>query len=59
MEVKRKDMLICTEDHGGYLVGFCAVCRASGWLDKLKHKKECPVNLEVKYLKVEEFKGEN
>lgn len=54
MKVKRENMIVCTEDHGGYKSGFCAVCNASGWLSKLEHKKGCPVDSNVKYLIVSE-----
>jgi len=52
MKVKRENMFPTTEDHGGYLVKKCLVCGVSGWEDKLKHKKNCPVNSDAKYLEI-------
>ncbi len=53
MKVLRKNMLIVTEDHGGYMAGFCAICGVAGWIDSIKHKKDCPVASESKYLNIE------
>lgn len=37
----RKELMVTTEDHGGYLSGHCALCGDCGWLDSIKHKKNC------------------
>ena len=52
MKVKRKSLIIIDENHGGYEGGFCAICRQRGWIDKIKHKKGCPVNSKKIYLEV-------
>ena len=59
-----------TEDHGGYEVGECLLCDASGWLEgnlghpygtkdagaDLVHKKNCPINKEIKLISKKEPK---
>lgn len=39
------DFLICTENHGGYRGGYCFVCDKAGWLDRIEHKRDCPVGI--------------
>lgn len=53
-----EDVIIVTEDHGGYKEGYCFACEASGWIDgfgypchakgvpanRLKHKHYCSMN---------------
>lgn len=58
MKIKRKNMIIITEDHGGYEAGFCAICKVRGWISKIKHKKGCPVDSDSEFLIVENFKEE-
>lgn len=51
----REDLLIITGNHGGYYAGRCAVCGAIGWIEDLKHDKNCPVGTECKLLLVREI----
>lgn len=44
---ERKDFLVVSDNHGGYVSGYCFVCGAQGWLDSLQHKEDCPVGLPV------------
>jgi len=58
IEVEVKDLIVVTENHGGYLVGMCFACKASGWLYNhgyparaqnvpgahLQHRASCPMN---------------
>ena len=52
-----KDFIIITENHGGYMAGYCFACGARGWIQgcgipshaedsgfNLKHKSTCPMN---------------
>lgn len=41
--VPRDRVVIVTNDHGGYHTGQCIACGASGWIDQIKHKKDCPM----------------
>ncbi len=50
---KRKEFIIITGDHGGWKEGYCFCCDALGWVDNIKHKKDCPVATEYKYLTIE------
>ena len=43
MKVKKSSLIIVTDDHGGHLEGFCAVCKKHGWISELSHKKNCPL----------------
>ena len=56
MKVKRKDLLIVLDDHGGHKFCLCAICQQRGWMDDpniLKHKEGCPVaDASVEYLYV-------
>ncbi len=61
VELELQELVRVTEDHGGYLVGECLICKASGWLEDrlgqaygakdagadLVHKKSCPINKEL------------
>lgn len=51
------EVIMVTEDHGGFQTGRCLACGESGWLEglgfpawamaygaHLKHKKRCPMN---------------
>lgn len=40
----RNDLLLVTEDHGGYEAGICVLCKATGWIDEIKHKPSCPLS---------------
>jgi len=62
VEINILRIVSITENHGGYLVGKCLLCNASGWLDErlgspygtknadadLVHKKSCPINKELR-----------
>ena len=37
----RKELMVVTENHGGYLSGLCALCGDSGWIDEIEHKPGC------------------
>jgi len=37
----RTELLVVTEDHGGYLGGYCALCGDCGWINDIKHKSGC------------------
>ncbi len=39
----RKELMVVDERHGGYLAERCALCGNPGWLDRIKHKKDCPL----------------
>lgn len=52
MKIKRTDLIVITEDHGGYKGGFCVICKQCGWIGKIEHKKGCPVDSKKKYLEV-------
>lgn len=41
--IDARKLIIVTENHGGYKGGTCVHCDASGWIDRIKHKPECPV----------------
>lgn len=41
----RKDFFVVTNDHGGYLEGFCFACKKHGWEDKINHASQCPVKI--------------
>ena len=43
MKIKKEKLIVVTENHGGYLSGYCSVCGVRGWLDELKHKDDCPI----------------
>lgn len=62
VEISIQKIVRITEDHGGYEVGECLLCDASGWLVEnrfghpygakdtgadLCHKKDCPINKEL------------
>ena len=61
VKIDLKKLVRITEDHGGYEVGECLLCDASGWLEgrfghpygtkdtgaDLKHEKNCPINSEI------------
>jgi len=36
-------LIIVTENHGGYKGGHCIGCGAVGWIDKLEHKADYPL----------------
>lgn len=57
LEVDAEDVVLITENHGGYYVGYCFACKATGWLHTkygypvrakkapgLQHKASCPMN---------------
>lgn len=58
LKVKAEDVVVVTENHGGYTAGHCSACGAMGWIDghgyphhakdvmgnRLKHKPKCPMN---------------
>jgi len=62
VKLNLKKLVPITGNHGGYLAGRCLLCDASGWLDDrfghsydtkdagadLVHKKDCPINKELK-----------
>ena len=61
VEIDIRKLVPINEDHGGYKVGECLLCGASGWLEgrfghpygtkdtgaDLVHKKNCPINKEL------------
>lgn len=55
MIIKKSDLLIVDEDHGGYKGGFCAICKERGWIDEIKHKDGCPVDGDSRILEVRPF----
>ncbi len=38
---KRQELIIVTEDHGGYEAGMCVLCGSSGWIDNIEHRAGC------------------
>ena len=58
LTIEAKELIIVTEDHGGYKAGHCFACKASGWIsgfgyparakkvpgNHLKHRVSCPMN---------------
>jgi len=57
LKKEAEDVIIITENHGGYLEGKCFACGASGWINgcgypsrvkapgaHLQHKADCPMN---------------
>ena len=50
--LKKEDLIIITGDDGGYKSGRCAVCKALGWIETLKHEVWCPIQTREKYTHV-------
>ena len=58
IEKNAKEVVIVTEDRGGFKAGYCFACGASGWIagfgyphhakdapgNHLRHKMTCPMN---------------
>ncbi len=42
-EWMRDELAVEMHNHGGYRSGVCALCDAYGWLDKIEHRKDCPL----------------
>lgn len=55
MKIKRESMIIWLGESGGYEDGYCAICHEGGCLKDIKHKKDCPVDSEAKYLEVKKY----
>lgn len=37
----RRQLLVVTNNHGGYLSGSCALCGSCGWLNNIEHTAGC------------------
>lgn len=37
----REDLMMVIEDHGGYVVEQCVLCRRSGWAGEIQHGLNC------------------
>jgi hypothetical protein len=55
--IKKEDLLVRTGNHGGYIEGYCPLCRTNGWIDEIDHKKDCPMLEEGDSLKIVSLKG--
>lgn len=45
MIMHKDQLIIVTEDHGGYKAGRCVLCDQRGWIDAIDHLPECPIRV--------------
>lgn len=50
MLIKKRKLILVTEDDDGYEECMCALCKSYGCVDQIKHKKSCPMPQKGDYL---------
>ena len=53
--IRKAQLIIINDDHGGYKAGFCCVCKSHDWLKDIKHKAWCPIKPgRLEYIEIKE-----